>query len=55
MKYYSLAAENNRNVEILKYLVSQGLDVNAKDKKGKTPLSVAGTKDNKSFLRECQK
>lgn len=35
------AAKDNSNVEVLKYLVSQGADVNAKSNSGKTPLHIA--------------
>ena len=46
------AAIRNRNVEVLRYLVSvPNVDVNAQDKAGKTPLDVANTEEKRAILR----
>jgi len=39
-------AVDNGNIEVLKYLVSQGANVNVKDNYGKTPLQAAVNKNN---------
>jgi ankyrin repeat protein/uncharacterized protein YegL len=44
------AAKFNSNVDILKYLISQGSNVNAKNNHGKTPLDVANTEEKKQIL-----
>ena len=50
------AAESKKcKVEVLKYLISQGADVNAEDGYGHTPLEVACTKKIKRFLRKVDK
>ena len=43
--FLHLAADNG-NIEVLKYLVSQGANVNVKDNYGRTPLQVAVNKNN---------
>ena len=48
------AAHNNSNVEVLKYLISQGTDVNARTGEGKTPLDAADTDEKKHILREAR-
>jgi ankyrin repeat protein len=41
-------------VEVLKYLVSQGADVNVKSLIfDKTPLDIAKGREKRRFLREC--
>jgi len=42
----------NPNPEVLKYLVTvRGVDVNAKNNQGQTPLDVASTEEKKAILR----
>ena len=38
------------NLEVAKYLVEHGADVNARDNKGKTPCDVAGSDDVKRVM-----
>ena len=46
------AALRNSNVEVLKYLVSvRGIDINARDYRGRTPLDVANTEEKRVILR----
>jgi hypothetical protein len=40
-------------VEVLEYLISQGAEVNAKDKNGKTPMDIARP-ENKTYLKSCK-
>jgi ankyrin repeat protein len=47
------AARYNSNVDVLKYLIEKGADINAKDYNGKTPLDVANTKEKKQILRHA--
>ncbi|MDR1052951.1 MAG: ankyrin repeat domain-containing protein [Planctomycetaceae bacterium] len=48
-----IAARNCSNVEIFKYLIAQGADVNAKDRYGQTLLDVANTEEKKQILRNA--
>ncbi|MDR0328202.1 MAG: hypothetical protein LBI05_07910 [Planctomycetaceae bacterium] len=45
------AAGENHNADVLKFLVSKGADVNAKNMVGRTPLGVADTTSKKNILR----
>ena len=46
------AAESNSNVELLKYLLEQGADVNARTNMGFTPMERANTDEKKRVLSE---
>jgi|GEM_PF-1028228 len=46
------AAQNSPNAEVMRYLVSvPGIDVNAKDTEGRTPLDLANTDEKQAILR----
>ena len=47
-----LAAKYN-HVEVVKYLISQGADVNAETTWGNTPLDLANNEEKKNILREA--
>ena len=47
-----LAAKDN-HVEVVKYLISQGADVNAETTWGNTPLDLANSGEKKEILREA--
>ena len=47
-----LAAKDN-HVEVVKYLLSQGADVNAKTTWGRTPLDLANNAEKVNVLREA--
>ena len=47
-----LAAKYN-HVEVVKYLISQGADVNAETTWGNTPLDLANSEEKKKILREA--
>jgi hypothetical protein len=47
------AAMHNSDIEVLRYFISQGADVNAENNDGLTPLDVADTEEKKSILSEA--
>jgi len=46
--YY--ASRSNADINVLKYLISQGADVNTRTKNGYSPMSVANTEEKKHVL-----
>lgn len=49
------ATKFNPSIDVLKFLVSMGVDAYAKDSDGKTPLDVAKTAEKKRILEEAMR
>lgn len=47
------AVRLNQDIEVVKYLIEKGANVNAQDDNGKTPFDVADTDEKKTILREA--
>jgi len=46
-------AARHNHIEVVKYLIEIGANVNAQDEYGKPPLDVASTDEKKTILREA--